>query len=174
MAARLQSLEVGGSMKPHFGLHILVLILSLYSVSCAKRTARRALFQAGVGYCSNPKLGEFDVVLTADKGTPGLFALQVVTVSVAQAGGQYVRVALANSNLEYEEIVVAALIRPNEVLYEGFVTPQQLQVYDLIVMAPYRGGQGTIMSSQSQDDEAICQLPTRDTTGTTGTNPDAI
>ena len=133
----------------------------VFMVGCAKPKAARAVFQAGYGYCTNEKLGSFDVTLSVSDQT-GLYELDIVTVKAAAYGGQYVRVAFANQQLQYDELVNASLIKDNKTLFQGYVTPEQLDVYTVIVIAPYRGGD--FLNSESQDDEAICQIPSREPT----------
>jgi len=139
----------------------LTIVAALLLTSCAKPKAKRQVFAAGYGYCTNEKLGSFDVTL-AVSDEPGLYELTIVTAAAAAYGGQYVRVALANQQLQYDEIVNASLIQSNKTLFQGYVTPEQLDVYPLIVIAPYRGGD--FLNSQSEDDEAICQVPSREPT----------
>ena len=122
------------------------------------------MFSQGIAYCSNPKLGQFDVTLSRDKNQPGLYALQINTLQLAQYGGNYVRIAIANEDLKFEELALNTLATPGAPLYEGYLTAVQLQKFDLLVIAPFRGQNSSILSSVSQGDEAICDLPTTDNT----------
>ncbi len=90
-----------------------------------------------------------------------MFELGIVTIRSAVYGGQYVRVALANKDLQYEELVTASLIKDNKTIFTGVVSPLQLDTYTVIVIAPYRGGTN-FLNTASEDDEAICQIPSRD------------
>jgi len=147
----------------------LLILMTALSVACAKRRPNRQVFSAGYGYCTNDKLGSFDVTLTVSDQA-GLYEMTIVTVKAAAYGGQYVRAALANQDLQYEELVNATLIKDNKTLYSGYVTPEQLDAYTVIVIAPYKGGTD-FLNAESEDDEAICQIPSRDpeATGSTTT-----
>lgn len=141
---------------------VIVFLVGLMIISCAKRKPATETFVGAIGYCGSEKLGEFDVSLNPSAKQPGLYNLKIVTLSLAVPGGAYVRMALANSNLEYSEKVQYARISPNRVLYDGLVSPQELDAYDLIVIAPWKGGQSTFLTSVSGEDEAICRVPSRD------------
>lgn len=149
-------------MKHRVTFQTILVLVALLIIGCGNRFVKRAVFSSGINYCSNPKLGEFDVTLVRDKNNPGFFAFRINTLNTTQYGGQYVRVAIANADLQFEELVFNSLASQGATLYEGHLSPVQLQKYNLLVIAPYRGGQTSIMSSSSENDEAICQLPTTD------------
>ena len=149
------------------GIHIALRLCVVFLLAhCAKRKPTPDTFPGALGFCGNERLGEFDVVLNPSVKRPGLYDLKIVTVNVATPGGSYVRVALANEKLEYSEKVQYARIKTDRILYEGFVSPQELEAYSLIVIAPWKGGQSTFLTSLSEEDEAICRLPSTEPNST--------
>src|SRR5688572_10691789 len=151
-------------MASRFRNIIILAVVLATSMGCAKRVGKKQVFQAGLGYCGNSLLADFDVMLARSEEYPGNFSLRIVTINVNKPGGAYVRAALANKNMDVQEIVQNKLLRENQVLFNGIITREQLELYDLLVIAPRRGS-GGILDGESEGDEAICELPTRDTTG---------
>lgn len=139
-----------------------LVVASLLLVSCGERKPEKKLFEAGFGYCGNPQRADLDLALQVAPQYPGNYKLSVVAVNSLRPGGEWVRVAIASANLDYEIVTQAVLLKAGAVLFDGYVSREQLQVYDRIIVATY--STQDLMSSASDGKEIICAMPSRDTT----------
>lgn len=171
VAMLLHYLNTGGKTMRNGVTRVLITWLVLVPfLSCGKRRAEQpAIFNEGVGLCGNILMGDFDVILQRSTSYPGLFKFTVITITAVAAGGQYVKLAITNKNEEYVELAPYRLLRPNTVLYSGYLEREDLELYDLMVIAPYVPGAIGFFNSESNRDEVICEIPTTDTSATSTT-----
>src|SRR5688572_15488546 len=111
-------------MASRFRNIVFLAVLLAVGTGCAKRVGKKQVFQAGLGYCGNSRLADFDVMLARSEEYPGNFSLRIVVINVNKPGGAYVRAALANKNMDVHEIVQNKLLREGRVLFDGIITRQ--------------------------------------------------
>lgn len=136
----------------------LVLVLGLL-VSCGKRTKSTQSSVGGSGICFNNQLAQFNIYLDPAEEKPGFFRLTLETIAAAQAGGELVTVTLANKNLQTETVVPSKRLVVGEVLYEDYLTQTDLDLYNLVLVTPYKSGQSSVLSAESDGREVVCNMP---------------
>ncbi len=148
-----------------FAKAVLFGLIALSALSCAKKKGPIPRFNEGVGYCENTKLGTFNVTLEASQQYLGLYNMKIDTLT-AVSEGQYVTVAITNEKLTYEQLESAVPMRSGKTLHTGLVSPVQLQTYNTLIILPYTSAKSTLIDGVSDNNEALCEIPTSDTTTT--------
>ena len=106
--------------------------------------------------CSG-SLGVFDVYLTPSKADPTLFEISIVPASVSSPG-DIVTVTVANSQtLSYKTMVNQTVVNPDEEIFGGDITENDLQTFDEIAITSFDGSTNFLQANSEKD--AICALP---------------
>ena len=157
-------------MMKRWWLIALVFTLALSLTSCSKKVYDlQSSPDYGFGYCDGT-LGNFDVYVARSRQDPSLYELVIVPVQLADPG-DIARINIANRNPSYREVVHEVVLNPEEQIFAGYLTEEDLQTYDILAITPFDGSGQTFLEQQT-DKEAICNLPlpgdgTPDGTGTT-------
>ncbi len=145
-----------------FAKWTLLIAMAILALSgCAKNAAPFREFGSSLGYCDeNVQLGRFDISLARSKEYPDYYELVLNTVLAVQPG-LAVRVSLVNKNQNYKDLVPFARMNQGEDLSRSFVSRIELQTFQTVVVAPYDGGNTTIVNSRDPR-ATLCQIPTID------------
>jgi hypothetical protein len=136
----------------------LVFTLALSLTSCAKRRPQdlQSLPEYGFGYCDG-SIGSFDVYVIRTKQDTSLFELSIIPVNLDQPG-DIARINIANKSPSYREVVHEIVLQPNQEIFAGYLTENDLQTYDIVAITPFDGSGATFLE-QTAEKEAICTLP---------------
>lgn len=112
-------------------LTVLVFTCALSLTSCSKKKSDE-LLQGGVGYtqCAG-SMGDFDIYVYPSEQVAGMYDLYVVPYQLS-AAGDIASITVANSSGYYKQLVAQVVLQPNQQIYAGQLTENEIETYDLI------------------------------------------
>ncbi len=128
------------------------------AVSCGKRNPDDFFLQKS-GLCNGAGFADFGLYISKSTSNPHFLTLKIVTTKSYTAGGQFVRVAMANGQSSYYEELAYTQLRDGAVLFNSDISPESLNLYDTIIIVPDSGQMGNLLDSKYEGQGAFCTLP---------------
>ena len=135
----------------------LVFTLALSLTSCSKRKSNLQAADYGFGYCDG-SIGSFDVYVIPSKGSPGLYELSIIPVSVN--AGDIAKIVVLNQSLSYKPMLNQVVLQNEQEIFAGHLTESEVSSYDTLAIIPWDPSQENVTPiEQNNDKDALCALP---------------
>lgn len=133
-----------------------VFVLALSLTSCSRLYPYGANSNYGINFCDG-SIGEIDVYTVAVTGQPGVVKVVIIPASLAMPGEAATITVVNGSTLDYKTLLTQVSLQVDSQIVAGYLSQQELQMYDRIAITSYTPGVDFRNSSPARD--AICGLP---------------
>lgn len=136
-------------------LTAVVFTCALSLTSCSKKKPGNELLSAEPGYtqCAGT-IGDFDIWLYASDKHVGMYELYVIPYQL-DAAGDIASITVANSSLAYKQLVTQVVLNPDQTIFAGYLTEQEVENYNIIAITPY--DPTTNFASSVSEKDAFCE-----------------
>src|SRR4051794_5217577 len=101
---------------------LLLPVLFMTVLGCAKRNLNPLPFAAGYAACSQSNLGQFQVTISQSQANIGVYAMSVA-VNLVPTPGKIVRIALVTSAGQARDLSGGVTLSQNSIIFQGTLTP---------------------------------------------------
>lgn len=146
---------------------VLVFALALSLTSCSKKKKEQLQSNFGYRVCDDsrdvgdmqtPSLGSFDVYLQKSTSNPGMYELFLYVVQPATSGDIVAFTVSSSQTGGYKTMVPEIVLDgPEQEISVGYLSAQEVQLYDVLAITPAQPG--VSFAEQSSSQANFCYIP---------------